>query len=211
MALIPLNEKTIWTSAKVNTVFTASANEKPLNTYYTMQDVLDTVADEGMAGPQGPEGPPGPAAFTTVIRWSPTFSATGLAFTGSGTTYPTYNSYYVQSGKLVSFWIEINLSTVTNFGTGQYKVDLPVAPLAGTMNHFTGWVWRDPAIPADDANHIIVNADHTVGAQVLDLHFLVGATANPKPIIENKLSQGAMGYNLTTVSKMYINGTYITQ
>ena len=50
MSLIPLDEKTIWTNAKVNTVFTASANEKPLNTYYTMQDILDTVADEGVAG-----------------------------------------------------------------------------------------------------------------------------------------------------------------
>lgn len=57
MGLIPLDEKTIWTNAKVNTVFTASANEKPLNTYYTMQDILDTVADEGMAGPPGPPGP----------------------------------------------------------------------------------------------------------------------------------------------------------
>jgi hypothetical protein len=48
MSLIPLDEKTIWTSAKVNTTFTASANEKPLNTYYTMQDILDTAADAGM-------------------------------------------------------------------------------------------------------------------------------------------------------------------
>ena len=30
-----------------------------------------------------------------AIRWSPTFSATGLTFTGSNSTYPTYNSYYV--------------------------------------------------------------------------------------------------------------------
>lgn len=172
-----------------------------------------TSGTSGMAGTSGNSGTSGingTDAFGVVTRWSPVFQATGLTFTGSGTTYPTYNSRYVQSGKLVSFWIEVDMTTVTNFGTGQLKVELPVLPMSDTMNHFPGWVWRDPAVPADDANHIIVNADHLPNTTVLDLHFLVGAPANPKPIIENKLSQGAMGYDLTTVSKIYINGTYIT-
>jgi hypothetical protein len=81
MALIPLDEKTIWTNAKVNTVFTASANEKPLNTYYTMQDLLDTVADEGMAGPPGPQGPQGPAGGL--------FAQTGNSTPISGTNVET--------------------------------------------------------------------------------------------------------------------------
>ena len=45
---------------------------------------------------------------------------------------------------------------------------------------------------------------------IADMHFLVGATATPKPVIENQLIQGAMGYNLTTVSKIYVTGTYIS-
>jgi hypothetical protein len=149
------------------------------------------------------------AYVPTAVRYTSDFIATGLTYTGTGATAPGYNSYYVKNGALVTFYIEIICSTVTNFGTGQYSMSLPFLPAQGG-NHFAGWVWRDPAIPADDANHIILNADHNGLTKTLDLHFLVGATAHPKPVIENKFSQGAPGYNLTTVSKMYVNGTYIT-
>ncbi len=149
------------------------------------------------------------AYVPTAVRYTSDFLATGLTYTGTGATAPGYNSYYVKNGALVTFYIEIICSTVTNFGTGQYSMSLPSLPAQGG-NHFAGWVWRDPAIPADDANHIILNADHNGLTKKLDLHFLVGATANPKPVIENQLKQGAPGYNLTTVSKMYVNGTYIT-
>lgn len=145
----------------------------------------------------------------TEVRYTSAFTATGLTYTGTGVTAPGYNSYYVKNGALVTFYIEVDCTTVTNFGTGQYAMSLPFLPAHGG-NHFAGWVWRDPSIPADDANHIILNADHNGLTKTLDLHFLVGATANPKPVIENKLSQGAPGYNLTTVSKLYVNGTYIT-
>lgn len=147
--------------------------------------------------------------WPSAIRYTADFSATGLTYTGSGTTAPGYNSYYVKHGQMVMFYIELNCSTVTNFGTGQFKSSLPFLPLAGG-NHFAGWVWRDPAIPADDANHIILNVDTAGITSVLDMHFLVGATASPKPIIENQLIQGAPGYNLTTVSKIYVAGSYIS-
>jgi hypothetical protein len=143
------------------------------------------------------------------VRYTSDFTATGLTYTGTGATAPGYNSNYVKHGSLVSFNIEILCTTVTNFGTGQYALSLPFLPAQGS-NHFQGWVWRDPSIPADDENHIILNAD-TVGlTKTLDLHFLVAATPNPKAIVEKQLKQGAPGYNLTTVSKIYINGTYIT-
>lgn len=146
----------------------------------------------------------------SAIRYTADFTATGLTYTGTGTNAPGYNSYYVKNGQIVTFYIEIHCTTVTNFGTGQFQTKLPFIPLMGG-NHFAGWVWRDPAIPADDANHIILNVDHVGITDVLDMHFLVGAPANPKPVIENKLIQGAPGYNLTTVSKLYVCGTYISQ
>jgi hypothetical protein len=150
----------------------------------------------------------GDSSLPTATRYTPSFTATGLVFTGTETSYPTYDSWYVKHGQLVSFGIKIDCSTVTNFGTGQLKSQLPFAPLFG-YNHFSGWVWRDPAIPADDANHIILNVDTAGITDILDMHFLVGATATPKPVIENQLIQGSMGYNLTSVSKIYIAGTYI--
>lgn len=144
-----------------------------------------------------------------AVRYTSNFTATGLTYTGTGTNAPGYYSYFLRIGQLVHFTIQINCSTVTNFGTGQLQASLPFMPLVG-YNHFAGWIWRDPDIPADDANHIILNVDHVGQTKTLDMHFLVGAPANPKPVIENKLIQGAPGYDLTTVSKIYITGTYIT-
>jgi hypothetical protein len=161
------------------------------------------------SGPTGPQGPAGPESNPVAVRYTSAFTATGLTFTGTGVTAPGYNSNYVKTGALVTFNIEILCTTVTNFGTGQYALTLPFLPAQGG-NHFAGWVWRDPSIPADDENHIILNADTVGVTKTLDLHFLVGATPNPKAVVEKQLKQGAPGYNLTTVSKIYINGTYIT-
>lgn len=145
----------------------------------------------------------------TAVRWSPEFKATGLTFTGSGVTYPTYNSYYVKQGQLVTFNIGINLSTVTNFGTGQFKVDLPFPPIPTAANHFSAWAWVNPSLPPDELNgHLQMVADHMPESQTLDMHWLLATTANPKPIIESVMSQGTPVV-FTTASRMYVNGTYI--
>jgi hypothetical protein len=157
-----------------------------------------TISDIGDSG-----------SVTSAVRWSPIFQATGLTFTGSGTTYPTYNSYYVKYGQLVTFNISIDLTTVTNFGTGQFKVDLPFAPISSAANHFSAWSWVDPSQPADELNgHKQLVADHLPGSQTLDLHWLLATTSNPKPIIESLLTQGNP-VTYTTASKLYVNGTYI--
>jgi hypothetical protein len=144
-----------------------------------------------------------------AVRWSPVFEATGLTFTGSGATYPTYNSYYIKHGQLVSFNIKIDMNTVTNFGTGQFKTALPFAPISSAANHFSAWSWVDPSQSADELNgHKQLIADHLPGSISLDLHWLKETTANPKPLIESPLVQGTP-VTFTTASKMYINGTYI--
>jgi hypothetical protein len=169
-----------------------------------------TPAVVKIAGLVGATGATGPALSPASVRFSPVFQATGLTFTGTGVTYPTYNSYYVKAGQMVTFWIAIDLNTVTNFGTGQFKIDLPFAPLATAANHFSAWAWANPALPADDLNgHILLSADHTIGNQTLDLHWHVATSSNPKPVIESLFSQGNP-ITLTTVSKIYVNGTYIS-
>lgn len=149
------------------------------------------------------------AAGETVVRFSPPFSATGLTFTGTNSTYPSYNSHYVKVGKLVTFNIKINMATVTNFGTGQFKTELPFLPLTDTINHFPAWVWVNPAEPPDELNgHIVMEADHLANTKTLDLHWLKETTASPKPVIESILSQGNP-VTLITSSIISINGTYI--
>ena len=146
-------------------------------------------------------------------QFSPVFSSTGMTFTGTGATYPSYNSWYVKVGNMCTFSIKINMTTVTNFGTGQYKVELPFLPNNNETigNHFPAWCWVNPALPPDDLNgHIVMVADHLPSTSVLDIHWLKAATSNPKPVIESIFSQGDP-VTLTTASKIYINGTYITE
>lgn len=144
------------------------------------------------------------------VRWTPNFTATGLTFTGSGATHPTYNSHYVKQGQLVSFWIAVDCSTVTSFGTGQLNLELPFAPLAGTMNHFSGWVFVDETANPDMAGHIIVNADHLPNTQTLDLHYIKQQGGANSPVMEAMLMQNTPVV-LTTATNIYINGTYIAQ
>ena len=144
-----------------------------------------------------------------MVRYQPTFAATGLAFTGTGTTYPTYNSYYTKAGKMVTFVIEVDLSTVTNFGTGQYTLELPFDPAIG-YNHFSGWAQVDTNVNPDVPNgHVILNVDHAGITSTLDLHYLKQAGGAHTPIIEGLFLQGTP-VTLTTSSKIYVNGTYIS-
>lgn len=143
------------------------------------------------------------------VRWTPNFTATGLTFTGSDTTHPTYNSHYVKQGQLVSFWIAVDCSTVTSFGTGQINLELPFAPLAGTMNHFSGWVFVDETANPDLAGHIIVNADHLPNTQTLDLHYIKQQGGANSPVMEAMLKQNTPVV-LTTNTNIYVNGTYIS-
>lgn len=61
--------------------------------------------------------------LTTEIKsYSPVWSGTGLTFTGTPAT-----GSYIKIGNLVIVQIDVSFTTVTNFGTGQYSLTLPVA------------------------------------------------------------------------------------
>jgi hypothetical protein len=110
---------------------------------------------------------------------------------------------------MISFNIEVNLSTVTNFGTGQYKLQLPFTPQFG-FNHFSGWIWADPNVDPDTGTgHTILNADTAGITDVLDLHYLKQSGGANSPIREELFLQGTP-VTLSTISKIYVNGTYIT-
>ena len=148
---------------------------------------------------------------SSLIRFEPTLTATGgLAFDTTAPFGPTYNSFYSKVNSVVSFSIVIDFSHCTNFGTGQYKVELPFLPIDNFYNHFVGWLWEDSTIDPDLASHSIINADHrNSGSKILDLHWLYATTATPKPIQEQVFQQGNPAI-VTTNSKGYINGTYVT-
>lgn len=61
--------------------------------------------------------------LTTEIKsYSPVWSGTGLTFTGTPAT-----GSYIKIGNLVQVQIDVLFTTVTNFGTGQYSLTIPVA------------------------------------------------------------------------------------
>jgi hypothetical protein len=59
---------------------------------------------------------------STIHTYSPVWSGTGLAFTGTPAT-----GSYLKLGNLVIVQIDVLYTTVTNFGTGQYSLTLPFA------------------------------------------------------------------------------------
>lgn len=74
--------------------------------------------DTGATGPQGPSGLPGaPTSYTGTFTAASTGNVANAIITASS----------IQNGKLVYVSIEIDLSSVTNFGNGQYSTSLPYA------------------------------------------------------------------------------------
>lgn len=191
-------ENDLWLSSDDNVVLNGNNGGEFLGDINNPNNQIATIGDISTSST---------TSFQSV-RYTPTFTATGLTFTGSDNTYPTYNSYYVKQGQLVSFVIEVDLSTVTNFGTGQYKLQLPFTPAFG-FNHFSGWAWADPDVSPDTGTgHTIINADTAGVTDILDLHYLKSAGGANTPIREGLFIQGTP-VTLTTISKIYVNGTYI--
>jgi hypothetical protein len=58
---------------------------------------------------------------TDIKSYSPVWSGTGLTFTNTPAT-----GSYIKIGNLVIVQIDVLLATVTNFGTGQYSLTIPV-------------------------------------------------------------------------------------
>jgi hypothetical protein len=92
----------------------------------------------GAAGDTGPTGPTGPAFAQSITStsYNPTFAGTG-GYTQVGTT--AFGNY-VKAGQMVTFALNISMSNVTNFGTGNFTVTLPVAPSSATYM-FTGYLF----------------------------------------------------------------------
>lgn len=91
------------------------------------------------------------AQLNTYLRDN--FKALGDPWTayGSGaswtatTTNPVLNNgtwigKYIQINKLVKFYAQITIGSTTTFGSGQYQIALPVAPLSGPRFTFTGHI-----------------------------------------------------------------------
>jgi len=124
-----------------------------------------------------------------VVTYTPTWSGTGLAFTGTPAV-----GRYSRVGKMITYNIQVNCSTVTNFGTGQYSITLPSSLPSGYSNQHLGGLHKS-------TNHYTLLADLGAASNSITLYH---PTANGGQDVFDHNSPTT----LTTESTWYIAGTY---
>lgn len=126
---------------------------------------------------------------TPRISYTPTWSGTGLAFTGTPAT-----GTYIRVGKMIFYNIQVACTTVTNFGTGQYSITLPAGLAPATSFQHLGGLHKN-------TDHYTLLADLGAASTSITLYH---PAANG--------SQDIFSYNkptvMTTAVTWYISGTY---
>jgi len=156
----------------------------------------DNSQNMGPAGPTGATGATGATGPSTSVQtYSPVWTGTGLAFTGTPAT-----GEYIQFGKYIFFNIKVLFSTVTNFGTGQYSLTLPFAP-------DNDYVFRNSAIH-QGSTHYHIAADAASETTSVALYHTAN-TSGSNSYAHDDLLTGTNPVNLTTSGYMYISGQYL--
>ena len=142
-------------------------------------------------GPTGATGATGAAGVPTVTNYSPVWAGTGLTFLGTPAS-GTYTKY----GQDVTFNIYVLMTNVTNFGTGQYTLSLPVLPQDGREVIIPG------TVTVSGTTYNIV-AIAPAGSAFLSLWF--SGTNGLRTAMT-----GASPISLTTAGFIYLNGSFIS-
>ena len=169
------------------------------------QWVQVATAPQGPTGPQGiqgvtgPTGPTGPEPEPGLVEYTVEGGTDGDQPTFVGD--PLFHGHYVKIGQLVHFSVEVDMTNIVSFGTGQYQVTLPF-----NVHHdysFSNGSLRD----ADSDTRYIVQGTVTVGTNILKLYTL---TPSGQSLIEAPFEQGAP-ITLTTADTFNIAGTYMAE
>ena len=152
-----------------------------------------TGAASTVTGPTGPIGPTGATGATgpapSKQAYSATWSGTGLAFTGTPIT-----ANYQVTGDQVQVSISCVMTTVTNFGTGQYSITLPVAPNSAPLIRGT---------LTNSSNIYNLVGIATPGSTTMTLWYWSG-----NPVQATSFDHNSPG-NLSTSSKFDLYGSYL--
>lgn len=147
--------------------------------------------DQGPAGPQGPIGPVGPAGPAAEPElYVPIWSGTGLSYTGA----PAFGSY-IKNGTMVFVQISVDMTNVSDFGTGQYSITLPFTSRWHT-DVFGGSI-HDTSVGA----HYSIKGHLSVGSNVATIWYVSGS-AKDEPFIHNA------PVNLTTQDLFHMSFVY---
>ena len=87
-------------------------------------EIGDYWASYSFVGPQGEPGLNGEDA-TSVTETSFTVNGGTLGTQPTFDGAPLFSGSYVKTGPMVHFQVQVDMDNITNFGTGQYFIDLP--------------------------------------------------------------------------------------
>ena len=152
--------------------------------------VVDKIGPTGSQGPIGPQGVPTENPYVSVL------SATGAAYTGSPGA-GTYSQY----GKQVMFNVAVSCTNITNFGTGQWQLTLPVTPETSRALSFSGIL----DVAGNQSGAVYEIAGHTTEGSAIVKLFIVGTNG-----LRANLT-GTSPATLTTSSRVYISGAFLAQ
>lgn len=126
-----------------------------------------------------------------VIPFTPTWSGTGLTYTGTPA-----QGYYSRVGKMITFNIQVNFTTVTNFGTGEYSLTLPTG-LPSAYHAVLNGGLHDTST----GNHLNLLADLEPASATTELYYPTSNGVNDRFDYNSPL-------NLAVNDYFYIGGTY---
>jgi len=131
---------------------------------------------------------------TEIQSYSPVWSGTGLAFTGTPAT-----GSYIKIGNFVMLQIDVIYTTVTNFGTGQYSLTLPFASKYHTDVYGGSAHDTDPTL-----THYSLKGHLTPSSTTMTLWQHAGSSADA-PMDFNT------PFNATTSDKFHMSFSYICE
>lgn len=126
-----------------------------------------------------------------VVPFTSTWSGTGLTYTGTPAV-----GQYSRVGKMITFYILVTLTNVTNFGTGDYSLTLPTG-LPSQMHAVIQGGLHDTSTNS----HLNLLGDLAPASLDIELYY---PTSNG---INNRFDHNSP-LTLATADYFYISGTY---
>jgi len=143
---------------------------------------------------------PDPEDATSVTETSFTVNGGTLGTQPTFDGAPLFSGTYVINGPMVHFQIQVDMDNITNFGTGQYYVDLPFPAKYG-------YKFREGCL-----HDISTGRDYEIGGHVLAGESRLNLTSTDAQ--GNSVYDIPFVYNnpitLSTADNFHISGTYIT-
>jgi hypothetical protein len=132
---------------------------------------------------------------TTINTYTPVLSGTGLAFTGTPAT-----GSYIKIGNLIQVQISVDFDNVSNFGTGQYSLTLPL-PSKYHTDVYGGSVHD---VVNQGVDHYSIKGHLTDGSSTFTI-WNIKSSAADEPFDHNS------PINLTTADLFHMSFSYICE